>query len=90
MRNFSIKRFTASLLLIVMLVAAVPATLFDFAIKASAAESDTIYVLAGSDFQPTNASNTTGVNLLNKILDKVDDKYTTMDGFLFAGDYDYN
>ncbi|MBQ4043938.1 MAG: metallophosphoesterase, partial [Clostridia bacterium] len=53
------------------------------------ASGTTTYVLAGSDFQPTDSSNTTGVNLLNKILDKVDDKYTTMDGFIFAGDYDY-
>lgn len=88
MKNFSIKRFTASLLFIVMVVAALPVSLFNFTISTSAAE-ETIYVLAGSDFQPTDSSNTTGVNLLNKILDKVDDKYTTMDGFIFAGDYDY-
>lgn len=54
------------------------------------ATGTTTYVLAGSDFQPTDGNNTTGVNLLNGILDKVDDKYTTMDGFIFAGDYDYN
>ena len=48
MRTFSIKRFTASLLLIVMLVAAVPATMFNFAIKASAAEGESSTIIDGA------------------------------------------
>ena len=48
MRNFSIKRFTASLLLIVMLVAAVPATMFNFTIKASAAEGESSTIIDGA------------------------------------------
>ena len=50
MRNFSIKRFTASLLLIVMLVAAVPATMFNFAIKASAAEDESATIIDAAIF----------------------------------------
>jgi hypothetical protein len=50
MRNFSIKRFTASLLLIVMLVAAVPSTMFNFAIKASAAEGESSTIIDAAIF----------------------------------------
>ena len=54
------------------------------------ATGETTYVLAGSDFQPTDNSNTTGVNLLNQILTPIYNAgYTAFDGFLFAGDYDY-
>ena len=48
------------------------------------------YVLAGSDFQPTDGKTSTGVNLVNQILNQVNEDYDTMDGFLFMGDYDYN
>ena len=50
----------------------------------------TTYVLAGSDFQPTDGKAATGVTLLNNILTQVQSKYAHMDGFLFMGDYDYN
>jgi len=52
--------------------------------------TDTVYVLAGSDFQPTDGNISTGVTLLNDILDNIQKKYDVMNGFLFAGDYDYN
>ncbi len=56
---------------------------------ASAEDDGIIYILAGSDFQPTDGKPDTGVTLLNAILDKIPASYA-FDGFLFAGDYNYN
>ncbi len=61
----------------------------DAGIDTAAEEDDgIIYILAGSDFQPTDNSTTTGVNLLNAILDQIPNY--AFDGFLFAGDYNYS
>ncbi len=91
MKNFSIKRFTASLLFIVMVVAALPASLFNFTISTSAADGDTIYVLAGGDFQAGDNDQAdhyySRINMGN-ILDKIKENYSTMNGFIFVGDYD--
>ncbi len=87
MKNFSTKRFIAYLLFIVMVVAALPAQLFDLSFKINAAE-ETIYVLAGSDFQAS--SHNAGATIVSGLLDKIKVDYPTMDGFLFAGDYDVN
>ncbi len=55
-----------------------------------AAASQPIYILAGSDFQPTDGNAATGVSLVNGILDQIGQTYTSFDGFLFAGDYNYS
>ena len=49
--------------------------------------SSTIYVLAGGDFQEAGDHANSAANVTN-ILAQVSKKYTTMDGFLFIGDYD--
>lgn len=51
---------------------------------------NTTYVLAGSDFQNTSSSHSAGAAYVTTLLNQiVEAGYTTMDGFLFAGDYDY-
>ncbi len=80
------KRFLSLLLCLVMLVGLLPAGV----LQATAAESETIYVLAGSDFQPTDSNTATGQALVSAILDKIEAKYTSFDGFLFGGDYNYD
>ncbi len=52
------------------------------------AAGDTTYVLAGSDFQASN--HTAGAEIVSGLLDVIKKDYPTMDGFLFAGDYDVN
>lgn len=99
MRNLR-ERMLSWLLILTTFVSVLPIGVFaeelyttseTYDLEAETVEADgTIYVLAGSDFQPTDANNTTGVNLLNGILDKIKVDYTTFDGFLFAGDYDYD
>jgi hypothetical protein len=86
------KRLISLLLALVMILGMAPvADISGWFTKAQAAEGETTYVLAGSDFQPTDGSTATGVNLLNQILNPIYDAgYTSFDGFLFAGDYDYN
>ena len=51
------------------------------------AEDNTIYVLAGGDFQEAGDHANSAANVKN-ILAQVSQKYATMDGFLFIGDYD--
>lgn len=81
-----VKRALAWVLSLCLVVGLVPASI----LAAAAAEGETIYVLAGSDFQPTDGDPDTGVTLLNQILTQVGADYSTMNGFLFAGDYTYN
>jgi len=50
------------------------------------ADPNTTYVLAGSDFQAS--SHNAGATLVSGLLDQIDNVYSRMDGFLFAGDYD--
>ncbi len=52
------------------------------------ANGETTYVLAGSDFQAS--SHDTGATIVSGLLDKIKVDYPTMNGFLFAGDYDVN
>ena len=82
------KRLLALVLTLALLIGVVPSGVLSF--KATAATDEPIYVLAGSDFQPTDGKTATGVNLLNGILSQIQKDYPKMDGFLFAGDYDYN
>ncbi len=81
------KRLLSLLLCLVMVVGILPAQLL--ASYANAAEGETTYILAGSDFQPTDSNTATGVELMSAILDQVQQKYTSFDGFLFGGDYSY-
>ena len=76
------KRFLSFVLCLVMVLGLVPAG----AITAKAA-GDTIYILAGGDFQEAGDHANSAANVTN-ILAQVSQKYTTMDGFLFIGDYD--
>lgn len=77
------KRILAMLLCVVMVVGLIPASVMNVF-----AADETIYVMAGGDYQkagdPANsAANVT--TLLDKIIEA---GYTKMDGFLFVGDYD--
>lgn len=71
-------------------ISAAPWSVFaaDFTSDTVASE-DTVYVLAGSDFQPSDDNVATGRKQVKAILDTIKKAgYTKMDGFLFAGDYD--
>lgn len=74
-----LKRFTAILMAICMICGILPATAW--------AADDTIYVLAGGDYQEAGDHANSAANVTN-ILAQISQKYTTMDGFLFIGDYD--
>ena len=56
-------------------------------IEVYATGGETIYVLAGGDFQEAGDHANSAANVTN-ILAQISQKYTTMDGFLFIGDYD--
>lgn len=77
------KKITA-LLLALCIVAS--SFLPNLALHADAA-GDAIYVLAGGDFQEAGDHSNSATNVTN-ILSQISQKYTTMDGFLFIGDYD--
>lgn len=79
------KRIISLFLTFVMLFSVVAG-----AIPVSAEEraTDTTYVLAGADFQPDNDDYAAGLTLMNGILDSI--PVTSMDGFLFGGDYNRN
>ena len=77
------KRFVAIMLCLILVICQVPASAF-------AAEQDVTYVLAGSDFQNPDNNHNDGAAYVTKLLDQIQKAgYDTMDGFLFAGDYDY-
>ena len=77
------KRIAALLLSLVLVVGLVSGSVF-------AAEPEVTYVLAGSDFQNTNNNHTSGAAYVTRLLNRIKAAgYDTMDGFLFAGDYDY-
>ena len=81
------KRALALLLCIVMVVGLVPATVFAAADSNTDPIVGTKYVLAGSDFQ-ADSGDTAGKANINAIISEIKGAgYTTMDGFLFAGDY---
>lgn len=78
------ERVLALLLTLVMLIGLLPTAAF-------AADGETIYVLAGGDFQAGDNGQAdhyySRINMGN-ILDKIKATYSTMNGFLFVGDYD--
>lgn len=81
-------RLFALLMTLCMLVGIVPMQLIaaDIA-KAADTSSETTYVFAGSDFQ-AKGGHTSSQTIVNDILTQMKNDYPTMDGFLFAGDYD--
>ena len=78
------KKALALLLSLSLVLGMIPAS----ALTAFGAEGETTYVLAGSDFQAS--SHNAGATIVSGLLDKIKVDYPTMDGFLFAGDYDVN
>lgn len=77
------KRLAALLMCLVLVAVLVPAAVF-------AQEQDITYVLAGSDFQNPDNDHDSGAAYVTKLLNQIQKAgYDTMDGFLFAGDYDY-
>ena len=78
------KRILSLVLCLAMLAALLPAGVV--AVDTAAA-GDTIYVLAGGDYQEAGDHANSAANVTN-ILAQISQKYTTMDGFLFVGDYD--
>ncbi len=98
MKNFSFKRLTAWLLVFMTVLSVLPASVIvgmaedigNLVSEISEGSADeTIYILAGSDFQPLDGSAATGVNLMEAILDNIPKDYA-FKGFLFAGDYNFN
>jgi hypothetical protein len=82
------KRLISLLLALVMILGMAPvADISGWFTKAQAAENETIYVLAGGDFQQAGEHAGSAENVRN-ILAQISQKYDTMDGFLFVGDYD--
>ncbi|MBQ8368996.1 MAG: hypothetical protein IJY35_03335, partial [Clostridia bacterium] len=127
MKKFSMKRMTAWLLSILMIVSMLPTTALagdiwsdiaayhasqgnlnaaagtlinkytdetgdanlsgETAVAEPQSTDDPIYVLAGGDFQEAGDHANSAANVTN-ILAQVSQKYNSMDGFLFIGDYD--
>lgn len=86
------KRLLSMLLALAIIIGLGPvADISGWFTKASAAEGETIYVLAGGDFQAGDNGQAdhyySRINMGN-ILDKIKEKYSTMNGFIFVGDYD--
>ena len=90
MKNFSVTRFMAYLLLIVMVVGVLPAQLFHLRFEINAEGDEPIYVLAGSDFQADSGDAAGSANIEAIIAQMKAAGYSKMDGFLFAGDYSVN
>ncbi len=93
MKNFSFKRLTAWLLVFMTVLSVLPASVIvgmaqDLATAATGTTTDeTIYVLAGGDFQEAGDHTASAENVTN-ILKTIKKQYPTMNGFLFVGDYD--
>ncbi len=87
MKNLTAKRILSALLCLAMLVGILPASVLAEGIAAAIEDANTIYVLAGGDFQEAGDHTASAENVTN-ILATIKGKYPTMDGFLFIGDYD--
>ena len=79
------KKLIAGLLAMIMIITLTPA--FCFSVFAADETREPIYVLAGGDFQEAG-DNTGSAGNVTDILAQVSQKYQTMNGFLFVGDYD--
>ena len=84
-----IKKQLAYLLVVCMLLALLPTNVFAEDLASRAAGTDSTVVIAGSDFQ-NRSGNTAGAATVTDILNRMQNAgYTSADGFLFCGDYDY-
>ncbi len=89
MQKFQAKRLTAWLLTFLMLISVMPMSILaeaDYGI-ATTATDETIYVLAGSDWQYNSDNHTQTATRMKAIMNKIKETYSSFDGFLFAGDY---
>ena len=77
------KKLLALLLALIMMLSLLPTSV----LATGSSAEETIYVLAGGDFQEEGDSANSAANVTN-ILAQVSQKYQTMNGFLFVGDYD--
>lgn len=77
------KKFLALLLALIMILSLLPTSV----LATGSSAEETIYVLAGGDFQEAGDPANSADNVRN-ILAQVSQKYQTMNGFLFVGDYD--
>ncbi len=85
-----IKKQLAYLLVVCMLLALLPTNVFAEDLASGAAGTDSTVVIAGSDFQ-NPSGNTAGAATVTSILNQMQNAgYTSADGFLFCGDYDYS
>lgn len=80
----SMKRITAMLICLIMLVSVIPLASF-----VSNAQNDVTTLIAASDFQPKDGAKK-GIAVVESILASMKkDGISKADGFLFCGDYDY-
>ncbi len=79
----TVSRIGALLLALVMMLSLLPTSV----LATGSSAEETIYVLAGGDFQEAG-DHANSVANVRYILAQVSQKYKTMDGFLFTGDYD--
>ena len=77
------KKLLALLLALIMMLSLLPTSV----LATGSSAEETIYVLAGGDFQEAG-DHANSVENVRNILAQVSQKYKTMDGFLFTGDYD--
>ena len=78
----TVSRIGALLLALVMMLSLLPTS-----VLATGSEADPTVVIAGSDFQ-NKSGDEAGAATVTSILTQIQKDYTSVDGFLFAGDYD--
>lgn len=78
------KKLLALLLTLIMILSLLPTS-----VLATGSEADSTVVIAGSDFQ-NKSGDEAGAATVTSILTQIQKDYTSVDGFLFAGDYDQN
>ena len=76
------KKLLALLLALIMILSLLPTS-----VLATGSEADSTVVIAGSDFQ-NKSGDEAGAATVTSILTQIQKDYTSVDGFLFAGDYD--
>ena len=79
-RKRTVSRISALLLALVMMLSLLPTSVL-------ATGSEPTVVIAGSDFQ-NKSGDEAGAATVTSILTQIQKDYTSVDGFLFAGDYD--
>ena len=82
-----IKKQLAYLLVVCMLLALLPTNVFAEDLASGATGTDSTVVIAGSDFQ-NKSGDEAGAATVTSILTQIQKDYTSVDGFLFAGDYE--